>query len=52
MNEKEQKFELICDLIHSAIESEQDEPKLFNDETEKRLNHVYVVLNEILGITE
>jgi hypothetical protein len=46
------RFDELVVFIHSAIESEQDEPADFNDETELRLNLVYRELREILGITE
>tara|TARA_R110002153_G_scaffold7706_1_gene34391 strand:- start:1053 stop:1220 length:168 start_codon:yes stop_codon:yes gene_type:complete len=52
MSPEEQKLELIVHLIHHAIQSEQDEPALFNDETDLRLNHVYANLRDILGIEE
>tara|TARA_R110000764_G_scaffold239970_2_gene341028 strand:- start:1044 stop:1214 length:171 start_codon:yes stop_codon:yes gene_type:complete len=50
VSENERKFEVLVELIHSAIESEQESPKLFSAETELRLNHVYLKLREALDI--
>tara|TARA_R110000744_G_scaffold339900_2_gene445047 strand:- start:1647 stop:1811 length:165 start_codon:yes stop_codon:yes gene_type:complete len=50
MSEKQHQFDVIVDLIHSAIESEQDQPDVFKLETELRLNHVYLKLREVLDI--
>jgi hypothetical protein len=37
-------------FIESAVESEQDEPKEFKPETEKRIDLVLVNLKELLGL--
>jgi hypothetical protein len=50
MSDKQKEFDVIVDLIHSAIESEQKEPSDFSLETELRLNHVYLKLREALDI--
>lgn len=53
MNEdKQETFDYLVEFIHSAIESEQPEPALFNEETEKRLALVYRKLRQILDIPE
>ncbi len=50
MSDNQHQFDVIVDLIHSAIESEQDQPDVFKLETELRLNHVYLKLREALDI--
>lgn len=37
-------------FIESAVESEQDEPKPFKLETEKRIDLILVNLKELLGL--
>lgn len=48
--DKQEVFDNLIEYIHSAIESEQDEPKEFSNETELRLKFVCVKLREALGI--
>lgn len=43
-------LEQMVEYIQLAVESEQPEPALFNEETEKRLGFVYAKLREILGL--
>lgn len=50
--DNQQRFEDLVIFIHSAIESEQDEPKEFKEETELRLRLVYRELREIFNIPE
>ena len=45
-------FENMVIFIESSIESEQDEPKDFKQETELRLRLVYVNLREMLGLPQ
>lgn len=51
MDTPETVFEHLVTYIHSAIESEQPEPKEFSEETEKRLALVYRQLRAALNIT-
>ena len=50
MKKKEVTFEYLVDFIHSAIESEQGEPREFSLETEKRLALVYRQLRAALNL--
>ena len=51
MKKKEVTFEYLVDFIHSAIESEQGEPREFSEETEKRLALVYRQLRAALNLS-
>jgi hypothetical protein len=48
--EKIEAFNTLQIFIESAVESEQDEPKLFKLETELRIDLVLVTLKEIFGL--
>lgn len=48
--ENEAKYQRIVERIHSAIESEQPEPREFNAETEQRLALVDLLLRDALGL--
>lgn len=45
-------FDQLVIFIHSAIESEQGEPREFNAETEARLRLVYRELREVLNLDD
>ena len=45
-------FDQLVIFIHSAIESEQPEPREFNDETEARLRLVYRELRDALNLPD
>lgn len=45
-------YQHLIEFINSAVESEQDEPKDFKDETEKRLDLVFRKLNQMLNLPE
>lgn len=49
---KQDEFEKLVEYIHLAIESEQQEPRLFNAETELRLKLVYSALRRVLDLPE
>lgn len=51
MDKNEVFFEHLVDFIHSAIESEQEYPKEFSEETEKRLSLVYRQLRAALNLS-
>lgn len=50
--EKIEAFNTLQIFIESAVESEQDEPKLFKHETELRIDLVLVTLKEIFGLQD
>jgi hypothetical protein len=50
--EKIEAFNTLQIFIESAVESEQDEPKLFKLETELRIDLVLVTLKEIFGLQD
>lgn len=49
---KVEELDRLVEYIHSAIESEQDEPAEFKLETEMRLKLVYAALRRILDLPE
>ena len=50
ISEKQKQYERLVEYIHSAIESEQSEPKEFLPETELRLRLVYTALRRAFDI--
>ena len=50
MQERAEALQEIQVMIESAIESEQDEPKVFKLETEQRIDLLLVNLIELFGI--
>jgi len=48
----QEEFEILVEYIHSAIESEQSEPKEFLPETELRLRLVYTALRRAFDLPD
>lgn len=52
MRNTEEVYESLVEAIHLAVDSEQEEPGApYKKETELRLDTVYTLLREALGIT-
>lgn len=52
LEERKECYEHMLLFVESAVESEQDEPKEFKLETEKRIHLVMTNIQEMLGLSE